>query len=99
MDKFMARPTGRRSLLRAGAGALGAAFWADETLASVPQNTKTNSKPSDLRITDLRTAVITGAPFRVTLLRIDANQGISGFGEVRDGASKAAPACLSCSIP
>jgi L-alanine-DL-glutamate epimerase-like enolase superfamily enzyme len=88
MKKSMTKLTGRRSFLRAGAGAMGAAFWADETLGSVLQNTKTNSRPSDLKITDLRVAVIARAPFTVPILRIDTNQGISGFGEVRDGASK-----------
>jgi L-alanine-DL-glutamate epimerase-like enolase superfamily enzyme len=80
---------GRRSFLCSAAGALGAAFWAEETLGAALQNTKTNSKPSELKITDLRVAVIRGAPFTVPILRIDTNQGISGFGEVRDGASKA----------
>ncbi len=46
------------------------------------------SNPSDLRITDLRFVDIDGAPKRCTLLRIDTNQGISGFGEVRDASSK-----------
>jgi hypothetical protein len=54
----------------------------------VLQNTKTNSKLSELKITDLRTAVVTGEPFTVPLLRIDTNQGISGSGEVRDGTCK-----------
>ena len=48
---------------------------------------QTASRPSDLRITDLRVAEITGAPFRSALLKIYTNQGIVGFGEVRDGAS------------
>lgn len=47
----------------------------------------TNSRPSDLRITDIRVAEITGAPFRSALLKIYTNQGIVGLGEVRDGAS------------
>ncbi|MGP4014412.1 mandelate racemase/muconate lactonizing enzyme family protein [Saccharopolyspora sp. 5N708] len=46
------------------------------------------SRPSDLRITDLRIANLVGVPFRSTIIRIDTNQGISGYGEVRDGASK-----------
>ena len=46
------------------------------------------SNPSDLKITDLRFVDIDGAPKRCTLLRIDTNQGISGFGEVRDASSK-----------
>ncbi len=47
----------------------------------------TLSRPSDLRITDLRVAEITGAPFNSALLKIYTNQGLVGFGEVRDGAS------------
>ena len=46
------------------------------------------SSPSDLRITDMRFVDIDGAPKRCTLLRIDTNQGISGYGEVRDASSK-----------
>lgn len=80
--------TGRRSFMRAAAGAFGAAFWADESLDAALQNTKTASKPSDLRITDLRVAVVARAPMTCPIIRIDTNQGISGFGEVRDGASK-----------
>lgn len=56
---------------------------ADEALNRV----NTHSKPSDLRITDLRVAEITGAPFASVLLKIYTNQGIVGLGEVRDGAS------------
>ncbi len=47
-----------------------------------------NSSPSDLRITDMRIANTVGKPFRSTFIRIDTNQGISGYGEVRDGGSK-----------
>jgi len=47
----------------------------------------TNSRPSELRITDMRVAEITGAPFRSALVKIHTNQGLVGFGEVRDGAS------------
>ena len=47
----------------------------------------TNSRPSDLRITDIRVAEIVGAPFTSALLKIYTNQGLVGLGEVRDGAS------------
>ncbi len=47
----------------------------------------TRSRPSELRITDMRVAEIVGAPFRSALLKIYTNQGLVGFGEVRDGAS------------
>lgn len=56
---------------------------ADDALNHV----NTHSRPSDLRITDIRVAEITGAPFRSALLKIYTNQGIVGLGEVRDGAS------------
>jgi len=81
-------PRGRRSFFKQAAGALAAGFLVDETLEALPQNTNTNSKPSDLRITDLRTIVMRGVPFTSPIIRIDTNQGIYGLGEVRDGASK-----------
>ncbi|WP_262298071.1 mandelate racemase/muconate lactonizing enzyme family protein [Microvirga sesbaniae] len=45
------------------------------------------SKPSELRITDMRVAEIVGAPFTSVLVKIYTNQGLIGLGEVRDGAS------------
>lgn len=48
---------------------------------------KTASRPSDLRITDLRAATVVGAPMRCPIIRIETNQDIYGLGEVRDGAS------------
>jgi L-alanine-DL-glutamate epimerase-like enolase superfamily enzyme len=81
----------RRSLL-AGlsglslAGVLGSSI--EDQVARATQSVSRASAPSQLRITDLRIAVITGAPMRVPLIRIDTNQGISGYGEVRDGGSK-----------
>ena len=52
----------RRSFLKSAAGTLGLGFWADETLDALPQNTNTNSKPSDLKITDMRALTVRGAP-------------------------------------
>ncbi len=44
---------------------------------------------SDLKINDIRVAVIGKAPMTCPLIRIDTNQeGLYGLGEVRDGASK-----------
>ena len=57
------------------------------TSTSLEANINTHSRPSDLRITDLRIVNLEPLPFNVTLLRLDTNQGISGYGEVRDGAS------------
>lgn len=46
------------------------------------------SRPSDLKITDLRTVTVGWDGWRFPLVRIDTNQGLCGYGEVRDGASK-----------
>ena len=56
----------------------------EETLNHV----NTNSRPSQLRITDIRFADITGAPFGSSLVKIYTNQDIVGYGELRDGAHK-----------
>jgi len=85
----------RRSLLKgvgtsfAGlslAGMVGAPV--EEQVAFATQNVNRSSSPSQLRITDLRVAVVSGAPMRCPLIRIDTNQDICGYGEVRDGASE-----------
>lgn len=54
----------------------------------------TASSPSDLKITDLRFFEIDGAPKRCTLLKIMTNQGLTGYGEVRDAASRTYAAML-----
>jgi L-alanine-DL-glutamate epimerase-like enolase superfamily enzyme len=82
------RARGRRTFLKGAAGTLGAGIWAGKTLEALPQNVNTNSKPSDLKITDMRALVVSRAPMTCPLIRIDTNQGIYGLGEVRDGASK-----------
>jgi L-alanine-DL-glutamate epimerase-like enolase superfamily enzyme len=46
------------------------------------------SRPSDLKITDLRVVNLRGLPMDFSLIRIDTNQGLCGYGEVRDWASK-----------
>lgn len=43
----------------------------------------THSRPSDLRITDIRVAVV-ASNYDYPILRIDTNQGVYGLGEVRD---------------
>ena len=44
--------------------------------------------PLTLKITDMRFAEIDGAPKRCTLMKIYTNQGLVGYGEVRDASSK-----------
>lgn len=59
-----------------------------DQIACATQNVNRRSSPSELKITDLRIAAIRDAPMNVPIIRIDTNQGISGYGEVRDGGSK-----------
>src|SRR3954452_22291090 len=103
---------GRRALLRTSAAAAGLGLLAD--LEAYPQNVNRNSSPSDLKITDMRIAVLRGpggqggegrmgrggpsapvppatpgagaASGGTIIVRIDTNQGISGYGQaIGDG--------------
>src|SRR5579859_7933186 len=56
--------------------------------APVEEAVSQRSRPSQLKITDMRTATVGWQGWRFTLIRIDTNQGLSGYGEVRDFASK-----------
>src|ERR1700688_1243427 len=117
----MSTKIGRRSFLSMGAAAAGLGLWAD--LEAYPQNVNRNSIASDLKITDMRIAVLrgpggkpvqegnggpssaggsggaagSGGPPRepippatpgagaasggTIVVRIDTNQGISGYGQ------------------
>ncbi|MDQ3534487.1 MAG: mandelate racemase/muconate lactonizing enzyme family protein [Bacteroidota bacterium] len=81
----------RAFLQKAGLGGLALAGFInspiEQTLEFTTQKVSRSSKPSDLKITDLRVIEIAGAPFRTPIIRIDTNQGIYGLGEVRDHAS------------
>lgn len=77
----------RRGVLKSSAAVLGGALLGDEAPAAAVQNVNAHSSPSELKITDLRVAVVPKAPFTCPLIRIDTNQGVYGLGEVRDGAS------------
>ena len=50
-------------------------------------NFSTNSSPSNLKITDMRIAVVGEDNWRWPIIKIYTNQDIVGLGEVRDGAS------------
>ena len=82
---------GRRSFFKsagmAAAGASAFSFATERDAEAALQNVNTRSVPADLKITDMRALVIGGAPMTCPIIRIDTNQGISGYGEVRDGAS------------
>ncbi len=65
-----------------------ACVLADVSLPGESQSpTRGSSLPSELRITDMRFVRLKGVPHSSSIIRIDTNQGISGWGEVRDGAS------------
>ena len=46
-----------------------------------------SSEPSQLKITDIRVCNINGAPKHCPLIKVYTNQGIVGYGEVRDASS------------
>ena len=54
--------------------------------------------PSTLKITDMRFADIDGAPKRCTLIKLYTNQGLIGYGEVRDASSRTYAAMLKSRI-
>jgi L-alanine-DL-glutamate epimerase-like enolase superfamily enzyme len=97
MKPAVRRQLDRRDFFRSVGAAAGAAaainyerpeVRAEAATALVQSNVRRSSEPSALRITDLRVATIVGAPMTVPLIRIDTNQGVSGYGEVRDGGSE-----------
>lgn len=77
----------RRSFLRTAAGVSALGFWTEPDILAWQSMVNTNSKPADLKITDLRIATVVGAPMRCPIIKLDTNQGLVGWGEVRDGAS------------
>lgn len=82
----------RRSFMKklgGGGLALGAFMFSpiEETLAHSTSKVNRFSAPTDLKITDMRYAVVMNGNGRCPVIRIDTNQGIYGLGEVRDGAS------------
>jgi L-alanine-DL-glutamate epimerase-like enolase superfamily enzyme len=83
---------GRRGFLKKaamGGIALGGFMNAsiEDTIAHTTSKVNRASSPSDLKITDMRYAVILNVG-RTPIIRIDTNQGIYGLGEVRDGADE-----------
>ncbi|MEQ8672427.1 MAG: mandelate racemase/muconate lactonizing enzyme family protein [Aggregatilineales bacterium] len=54
---------------------------------SLESNINTYSHPTELKITDMRVCHLVGLPMDATVIRIDTNQGLCGYGEVRDWAS------------
>lgn len=84
-------PNRREFIRNAGLGglSLGMLFEGkpEQELEYITQKVPRDSKPTDLKITDMRVAILSGVPFSSPIIRIDTNQGLVGWGEVRDGAS------------
>src|SRR5690606_23054661 len=85
--------TDRRSFLKMmGLGGISLAGMVglpiEDVLAETTKNVNRYSSPTDLKITDMRIAEISGVVFRTPIVRIYTNQGIVGHGDVRDGAAK-----------
>ena len=53
----------------------------------IEENVRVASSPSELKITDIRVTNITGAPKHCPLIKVYTNQGLVGYGEVRDASS------------
>ncbi|GGA88919.1 mandelate racemase/muconate lactonizing enzyme family protein [Puia dinghuensis] len=82
----------RRSFIKnsaLGGLALGGLFNLsfEDRVAETTRAVSRASAPSDLKITDMRYAVVQNVG-RTAIIRIDTNQGIYGLGEVRDGADE-----------
>lgn len=79
----------RRFLKRTAVGGLALGglmnLSVQDTVAQTTAKVNRASSPSDLKITDLRYALTTVLG-GTAIIRLDTNQGISGLGEVRDGA-------------
>lgn len=60
---------------------------ADERFGKVENAIQSHSRPSDLKITDLRIAVVS-SNYDYPIIRLDTNQGVYGIGEVRDAGHK-----------
>ena len=59
----------------------------DQALGNVENAINTYSRPSELKITDMRIAVV-ASNYDYPIIRIDTNQGVYGIGEVRDAGHK-----------
>lgn len=95
VQKELAAPStqdSRRNFLRktaVGGMALGSfmSMSIEDTVAQATSKVNRASKPSELKITDIRYCVVQNVG-RTPIIRIDTNQGIYGLGEVRDGADE-----------
>jgi len=78
----------RDFIKKAGLGGLGLGLLVHSEVGAqidyLTQGVSRYSGPSELKITDLRVAVVGNIP----IVKIDTNQGVYGLGDVRDAADK-----------
>lgn len=61
----------------------------EDTIAQTTQNVSKTSRPSDLKITDLRVGQKgSGFSFATRIIKIYTNKGITGIGDIRDGSDQ-----------
>jgi len=70
----------------AAVSAVGGRALTEEAAEAVRGRVRTASEPSKLKITDMR-VVRMPTVMNPYVIRLDTNQGLSGYGEIRDGAS------------
>src|SRR5258706_6263846 len=81
LQKLLDRRSFFKSTSTTAAGiSLASCFNSSEDVEAATQNVIKASKPSELKITDLRVATLRGVPFTSPPIRIDTNQGIYGLG-------------------
>lgn len=89
MKPALSKLLDRRSFFRrsaaAGAAVAAGSLVTEGDLEAAMQAAPQMSRPSDLKITDMRIAHIKDLPMRVPVIKLYTNQGIVGYGEVRDG--------------
>ncbi len=77
----------RRNALQTAAGTAAGLAFLSSPEAHAENGVNVNSAPSDLKITDMRACTV-AANYDYPIIRIDTNQGVYGYGEVRDAGVK-----------
>ena len=84
------KESGRRDFFKKSIGGLSLASMMmarpEEILDHTTSKVNKYSAPSDLKITDMKYAVIMNGGGRCPVIKLETNQGLVGLGEVRDGA-------------
>jgi len=88
VERLLDRRSFFRSTAKTGAAIAAGSLILDSDLEAAMQSVNTMSRPSELKITDMRVATVKDAPMRCPILKLYTNQGLVGLGEVRDGAHK-----------